>query len=417
MLGLTRPEIPSDEQPLDFNPFLPEVHDDPYPFYRQLRERDPVHPSLPGLWLLTRYSDTSALLRDHHRFSNDSRNSDLVRMFMQMMGDRQPGLLEESTARSMLFVDPPDHTRLRNLVSKAFTARVIEAMRPHVQEVVDELIGAFREAAVVDLVSELAYPLPIRVICEMLGIPPEDHDRFREWSAELVLTLDPMITLEIIERGNRAAEAFAEYFAELLAARRAHPRDDLLSALIAAEDRGQTLTEEELLSTCILLLVAGHETTVNLISNGMLALLRNPDQVQRLRHDPGLIRSAVEELLRFDSPVQLVGRTAMQDVEIGGVRIARGHQVVGIIGAANRDPAQFAQPDRLDIGRPDNRHLAFSGGIHFCLGAPLARVEAQIAIGTLVRSFPGLRLADEAAIERRETVTLRGLRRLPVALT
>jgi cytochrome P450 len=294
---------------------------------------------------------------------------------------------------------------------------VIEAMRPHVQEVVDELIGAFREAAVVDLVSELAYPLPIRVICEMLGIPPEDHDRFREWSAELVLTLDPMITLEIIERGNRAAEAFAEYFAELLAARRAHPRDDLLSALIAAEDRGQTLTEEELLSTCILLLVAGHETTVNLISNGMLALLRNPDQVQRLRHDPGLIRSAVEELLRFDSPVQLVGRTAMQDVEIGGVRIARGHQVVGIIGAANRDPAQFAQPDRLDIGRPDNRHLAFSGGIHFCLGAPLARVEAQIAIGTLVRSFPGLRLADEAAIERRETVTLRGLRRLPVALT
>jgi pimeloyl-[acyl-carrier protein] synthase len=408
-----------DDGPIEFNPFLPEVHANPYPLYRRLRARDPVHQSFPGLWILTRYEEGAAVLRDHRRFSNDSRHSDLFKMFVQSMGDRTPGLLEESAARNMLFVDPPDHSRLRTLVSKAFGARVIEGMRQHIQEIVDVLLGDVTErlaaGETVDLVSALAYPAPIRVICEMLGVPVEDRADFQRWSAELVLTLDPMITVEIIDRGNAAAEAFAEYFGGLVADRRAHPRGDLLTALIAAEDEGQKLSGEELLSTAILLLVAGHETTVNLISNGTLALLQSREQLDRLIADPSLIRSAVEELLRYDSPVQLTGRTTLEDVEIAGRAIARGQQVVVIVGAANRDPGQFAEPDRLDIGRGDNHHLAFSSGIHFCLGAPLARAEGQLAIGGLAARFPGLQLATDE-LEWRDTVTLRGLKTLPVDL-
>jgi cytochrome P450 len=405
--------LPSNVDPLQFNPYIPEVHADPYPLYRRLREEDPVHQTFPGVWVLTRYADVQSVLRDG-RFSSDSRNSVLFEAFRQSM-DMAPSPLEESAMRTMLFLDPPDHTRLRALVNKAFTARVVEGMRPRVQVIVDRLVGEALDRGSMDVVVDLAYPLPLTVICEMLGVPVADHALFREWSADLVLTLDPMMSPEVLVRANRATAGFAEYFRGLLAERRANPGGDLLTALIAAEDEGRTLTEDEMLSMCILLLVAGHETTVNLISNGMLALLRNPDQLEWLRDHPSSIRSAVEELLRYDSPVQLTGRIPLEDVEIAGSSIEKGQEVVAIMGAANRDPAQFRDPDRLDLGRTDNRHLSFGAGIHFCLGAPLARVEGQIAIATLVRRARKIELAS-ADLQWRETVTLRGLKTLPVAL-
>ena len=402
--------------PLEFNPFLPEVRVDPYPLYRRLRSEDPVHESFPGVWILTRYADCLMVIRDAVRFSSDSRNSELVQAFRASLG-REPSVIEENAGRSMLFQDPPDHDRLRNLVNKAFTAPAVEAMRRHIQEVVDELVDRMMDSGreTVDVVEELAYPLPVRVICEMLGVPVQDRELFHRWSADLVVTLDPVMSVDVLERGDRAALAFADYFTRLLSERRSHPREDLLTAMIQAEDEGQRLTELELLSMCILLLVAGHETAVNLISNGLLALLRHPGELARLQQDPGLVRSAVEELLRYDSPVQMLGRTVMVDVEIGGRGVRRGQQVVPVVGAANRDPDQFPDPDRLDLTRSDNRHVAFGGGIHYCLGSLLARAEGQAAIGTMVRRFPGLRLAADDP-PRRETITLRGLASLPVAI-
>lgn len=404
-----------EEAPLEFNPFLPEMRADPYPLYRRLRSEDPVHQSFPGVWILTTYADCVAVLRDPDRFSNDSRNSDLYQAFRAARG-REPTVMEDSAGRTMLFIDPPEHTRLRNLVNKAFTARRIEGLRPHIREIVSGLLDDIEASGrdTFDLVDEVAYPLPVTVICEMLGVPSQDWDQFHRWSSALVVTLDPIMSDEVLGPANQAALAFADYFTALLADRRARPRDDLLTAMIAAEDRGERLTEQELLAMCILLLIAGHETTVNLIGNGMLALLRHRDQLERLVQRPSLIRTATEEFLRYDSPVQFLGRTLMEDVEIGGRRIRKGEQVVPVIGAANRDPAQFPDPDALDIGRPDNRHLSFGGGIHFCLGAPLARAEGQIGIAELVARFPNLELATET-FERRETVTLRGLKSLPVA--
>ncbi|HEY3210984.1 MAG TPA: cytochrome P450 [Actinomycetota bacterium] len=405
-----------DDAPLEFNPFLPEMRADPYPLYHRLRSQDPVHQSFPGVWILTRYADCVAVLRDPDRFSNDSRNSDLYQAFRAARG-REPTIMEDTAGRTMLFIDPPDHTRLRNLVNKVFTARRIEALRPHIREIVKGLLDGIEASGKdnFDLVNEVAYPLPVTVICEMLGVPSRDWDQFHRWSSALVVTLDPVMSDEVLGPANEAALAFADYFTGLLADRRARPRDDLLTAMIAAEDRGERLTERELLAMCILLLIAGHETTVNLIGNGMLALLRNRDQLERLAENPSLMKSAVEEFLRFDSPVQFLGRTLMEDVELGGRDIRKGEQVVPVIGAANRDPAQFPDPDTLDIGRPDIRHLSFGGGIHFCLGAPLARAEGQIAISELVARFPKLELATDT-FERRETVTLRGLKSLPVAV-
>ena len=402
-------------EPLEFNPFLPETRADPYPQYRRLRELDPVHPSFPGVWILTRYRDVAAVLRDPVTFSSDSRNSDLYQAFRQANQDESLSLIEGQTGRTMLFSDPPDHTRLRTLVSKAFTARAIEAMRPHIKEITDRLLEPLRDEGRFDVVADHAYPLPVTVICEMLGIPPDDRHLFHTWSQDLVLVLDPMVTVETLDRVAQALVSFRQYFDALVSERRANPTEDLLSALITAEEEGRRLTGDELRSTCILLLVAGHETTVNLISNGMLALLRRPDQLDRLGREPGLIRNAIEELLRYDSPVQLTGRTVMRDLEIEGKPIRRGEQVVGVVGAANRDPEQFSDPELLDVTRRDIRHLSFSAGIHYCLGAPLARVEGQIAIGEVVRRFPRLQLVTEA-LEWRETVTLRGLRSLPVAV-
>jgi cytochrome P450 len=268
-----------------------------------------------------------------------------------------------------------------------------------------------------DLIEEFAYPIPVRVICEMLGVPVRDHERFKGWGLDIARGLDAIMLPPDSEVGQRSVSgrrALAEYFRELIAERRTAPREDMLSALIAAEEAGDKLNEEELLASCILLLVAGHETTVNLIGNGTLALLRHPDQLQKLRENPGLIGTAVEELLRFDGPVQRTARIPSEDLTIGGRTIPKGEMVMPFLGAADRDPAQFPDPDRLDITRADNRHIAFGMGIHFCLGAPLARMEGQIALNTLLARLPKLALATDQP-QFRQSLTLRGLQALPVS--
>jgi pimeloyl-[acyl-carrier protein] synthase len=390
-----------------FNPLMPEFHSNPYPFYRALREEDPVHLSPLGFWVCTRYDDAVMILRDP-RFGREG---------MAKRMEARLGLTQDtSRARDMLFQDPPDHTRLRALVSRAFTPRVVEVMRPHIQEIVDGLLDRVDGARAMDVIEDLAYPLPVTVICEMLGVPAADQDIFKSWSTDIARSLDAAILpadSDAIPRGRDARLGLADYFRSLIATRRKDPKPDLLSALIAAEEEGNKLSEGELVSTCMLLLIAGHETTVNLIGNGLLALLQHPDQLRALRDDPGLIQTGVEELLRFDGPVQRTGRMTTTEVEIGGKRIPRDSVVVSVIGAANRDPKQFADPDRLDVSRKDNRHIAFGFGIHFCLGAPLARLEGQIALGTLLRRMPKLALVSDVP-EWRESSTLRGLKSLPV---
>jgi pimeloyl-[acyl-carrier protein] synthase len=392
---------------INFNPMDPAFVADPYPTYRRLRTEDPVHHSPLGFWVLTRYDDVVAALRDP-RLAKEA----LAAFVAARFGTPVPAM-----GLSMLDRDPPDHTRLRGLVSKAFTPRVVEGLRPRIQQIVDGLLDRAAERGSMDLIEEFAYPIPVAVICEMLGVPVEDHERFKGWSLDIARGLD-LIWLgpdsEVGRRSVAARQALAEYFRGLIAQRRAAPRTDMLSDLIAAEEAGDKLSEVELLATCILLLIAGHETTVNLIGNGTLALLRRRDQLERLRREPALIGSAVEELLRFDGPVQRTARIPSEDVVFGGRTIAKGEMVMPFIGAADRDPAQFSDPDRLDIGRADNRHIAFGWGIHFCLGAPLARIEGQIAIGTLVRRLPKLELATSEP-EYRQSLTLRGLKALPVA--
>jgi cytochrome P450 len=393
-----------------FNPFDPVTRADPYPIYRRLREEDPIHRSPLGIWILSRYGDIEPLLRDP-RFSNDVRNASSLPL---ATADNIEARLERR-AKVMLFVDPPDHTRLRGLVNKAFTPRVVEQLRSRVHEIVDDLLGRAEAKGSMDLIADLSYPLPVIVIAEMLGVPPEDRDVFHGWSGDLARSLDPLLPAELIDTIERSADAFTEYFLKLIAERRARPGDDLLSALVAAEQAGDRLSEEELVSTCILILVAGHETTMNLIGNGMLALLRQPDQLSRLRADPSLVPNAVEELLRYDGTVQLTGRTAKADVDLEGRRVAAGEICILLLGSANRDPERFADPERVDVTRTDIKHLAFGAGAHYCLGAPLARVEAQIAFTEMFRRLPDtLRLAIDEP-EWRENIVLRGLKSLPLA--
>jgi len=390
-----------------FNPMDPEFLADPYPTYHRLRAEDPVHRSPLGFWVLTRYEDVAAVLRDA-RFIKEP--------LAALVAARFGGEVPRGVGLSMLDRDPPDHTRLRSLVSKAFTPRVVEGLRPRIQAIVDDLIARAEPAGSMDLIEEVAYPIPVKVICEMMGVPVRDHERFKGWSLDIARGLDSIWLppdSEIPRRSVAARHAISGYFRELIDQRRTSPRGDLLSALIAAEEAGDKLNEEELLATCILILIAGHETTVNLIGNGVLALLRHPAELSRLRTTPGLITTAVEELLRYDGPVQRTARVASADATIGGHTIRQGEMVMPFIGAADRDPAQFPEPDRLDLSRADNRHIAFGWGIHFCLGAPLARVEGQIAIDTLVRRLPRLALVGDS-VEYRQSLTLRGLKTLPV---
>ncbi|MBV8931356.1 MAG: cytochrome P450 [Kutzneria sp.] len=387
--------------PLGFDPLDPSFLADPYPHYRHLRENAPMYRSSSGLWVATRHADCTDVVRDSRlgrpaegeRDVTNSHNMDL----------------------SFLSMDPPDHTRLRRLVSKAFTAKVVSGLQPRVQQLVDELLDRMRGQREVDLISAFAHPLPVRVISEMLGVPYADHERFAQWSDALGNALGPgfLLTEEQLRERMEAKAEFDDYFRGLIAARRREPAQDLLSELVMAEENGDSLTEQELVDILALLLVAGHETTVNLIGNGTLALLRHRDQFEYLRDNPDRAADAVEELLRYDSPVQTIIRYAHTDIEIGGHRVAGGEGVVALVGAANHDPTVFTDPDRLDLTRSSVRHLSFGQGIHFCLGAPLARLEGRLALACLVRALPAMELLD-ADPPRRKALVLRGLTELRV---
>ena len=404
----------STTDPLVFNPFDPAVRADPYPLYRRMREEEPTHRSPLGFYVFTRYDDCLTVLR-HPQMSSDQRHAAGAIEFLE----QQPAARKMAEAmegkRPFLLLDPPDHTRLRGLVSKAFTPRTVEGLRPRIQQVVDELIDDVQPKGAMEVVEDLAYPLPVIIICEMLGVPPSDHERFKDWSRDLARGLDPDFVqpMDSLEHRFETVLAFHEYFRELIARRRSDPGDDVLTALVHAEEQGDTLTEDEVLGTCTLLLVAGHETTVNLIGNGVLALLRHRDQLEKLWADRALIKGAVEEILRYDPPVQFDGRVAMADIEVGGVTVAQGEQPILILAAANRDPLQFDAPEVFDITRADNRHLSFGHGLHFCLGAPLARLEGQLALGTLVGRLPLMELATDEPVYK-ENLILRGLAELPI---
>ena len=389
------------------SPMLPENRGDPYRIYRFIRDREPVHHAPDGSWVLTRYDHSAALLRDP-RFSTNPALLTTGPDLDAMSPVRHVG------SSLMMFLDPPDHTRLRSLVSQAFTPRMVESLRPRIQSLVDELLDAVVETGEMDVLEDFAYPLPTVVICELLGVPAEDRDKFKGWSADASRLLDGYLDQAAMDKGMVAGMYLFQYFTDLVEARRSEPRSDLLSALLAAETAGDKLTHAELLSTATLLFIAGFETTMNLVGNGTLALLRNPGEMDRLRDDPGLVRPGVEELMRYDGPVHITARIATTDVEIGGERIRPGEQVVVSLAAANRDPEQFPDPDRLDVSRSPNRHLALGGGPHFCLGAALARIEGQAAFGALLRRFPHLELATEEPTYRDHFV-IRGLTDLKVA--
>ncbi len=396
-----------------YNPFTPEVHANPYPMYIRLREEDPVHWSaLMEAWVLTRYEDAVTVLTDS-RLSADRRRA------RNRFAQEQQRIEEEfgpfGRTQTMLSSDPPLHTRLRRLVSKAFTPRMVEGLRPRIQQIVDELLDAIQGSGRMELIRDLAYPLPVIVIAEMLGIPPENRERFKRWSDEIAATLGgPFTPREVLERAGKSVNELADYFRGIIAERRREPAEDLISGLIAAEEQGQILSEDEMLATAMLLLVAGNETTTNLIGNGTLALLRNPEQLRRLQDDPSLIPTAVEELLRYDGPVQGTGRVAMEDLEIDGRPVTTGQVVFCVLGAANIDPAHLENPDQLEITRHPNEHIAFGDGIHSCLGAPLARAEGQIAFETLLRRFPNPRLETDNP-QWGGSFILRGLKSLPIS--
>ncbi|MEE9277840.1 MAG: cytochrome P450 [Dehalococcoidia bacterium] len=394
-----------------FDPLDESFRRNPYPSYRRLQTRDPVHWSgLTRGWVLTRYADVMDVLRDP-TFSANRSQADVVQ---ELRGQQPQGPFFQFLDQSLLSLDPPDHARLRSLVNKAFTRRVVDSLRPRVTEIVNELLDRVQNAGRMDLIGDFAYPLPVIVIAEMLGVPAEDRMRFKAWSDDLGAALDPLAAPEIVRRADQAVLALRAYFHPLFEARRREPREDLLSGLVAAEEAGERMNTEELYATCILLLGAGNETTTNLIGNGMLALLRHPDQFDLLRDDPALITTAVEEMLRYDAPVQLTSRVATEDLEIGGKPVRAGQMVTVALGAANRDPLQFANPSAFDITRPDSHQAAFGHGIHFCLGAPLARLEAQAALPILLERMPRMALV-EGEPAWRKTMVLRGLRRLPVS--
>jgi cytochrome P450 len=430
--------------------------DDPYAVYRRLREDGPVHQTPFGLWLVTGYDEAVAALRDTrlssdlgpvignpaaivgqggplHQIAGTGRTvadlvgyagagvvamaPQLVRIgIVALRSTNGTGTFGDLASKTLLLRDPPDHTRLRRLVSRAFTPRVVETLTPRIEELVAQLLGKATADGHCDLMQAFAYPLPLTVICEMLGVPPGDQPRLIDWSQQLVIGLDPVQTMTdrpAAARADRAAVEVSDYLASLLRARRAEPAEDLISRLAQASDGDDQLRDDEIVVMCALLLIAGHETTVNLIGNGLVALLRNPVAINRWLAEPGLTPTAVDELLRYDSPVQTASRRARDDLELGGREIPGGDIVMIVTGAANRDPDQFDRPDELVLDRHPNQHLAFGSGVHYCLGAALAQAEARIAFPALLQHRP--QLLEQP--QWRTTMSIRGLRSLPIALT
>jgi cytochrome P450 len=392
--------------------FGPEMLADPYPYYARLRSADPVHwADQFGGWVLTRYADVITVLR------SPNASAERTAVARQRVGPEFQTLYDARSS-SMLNADAPRHTRLRLLVNKAFTPGTVEGLAPFIRTFVDEVLAAAQARGRMDVMAELAFPLPATVIAEMLGVPPTDRDRFKQWSDDSTAAagnLPANLSPDVLRKAVAAFEELQTYFRGIIAQRRAEPRDDLLSALVRAQEEGDRLSDEELLANSVLLLNAGHETTTNLIGNGTLALLRHPDQVRRLRDDPSLIPAGVEEMLRYDSPVQFTSRILKADVELGGKVLRAGQTVLLLLGAANRDPEQFPDPDRFDVGRAENKHVAFGLGSHFCLGAPLARLEGRIVFEALLGRAPGMRL-DGPPPRYRQNFNLRGLESLQVTL-
>jgi cytochrome P450 len=396
-----------------YNPFEPGFAENPYDQYRLMREGDPVHQSVLGAWLIFLYEDVRRFLRDSE-MSVEDRNAHptlLSELAQEVMGDQV-----EFGSRAMLNRDPPDHTRLRRLVSKAFTPRTIEQLRPRVHELVDSILDRAQERGEMELIGDLAFPLPFQVISEMLGTPETDAVQLREWTGTLVRSLEPVSdpsTLNAIAESGTKMRTLA---ADIISWKRKNPADDLLSALIGAEENGDVLSDDELVDQLMLIYIAGHETTVNLIGNGTLALLRNRDQFERLSGDPSLNTNVVDELLRYDSPVQMSRRITLEEVDLRGKRIEPGAFVVLCLASANRDPEHFGDDaDRLDLDRYDAKdHLSFGGGHHYCLGAALAKLEGHVAMASLARRFPGIEMMQEPEYNGR--LNLRGLSRLPLTV-
>lgn len=387
----------------------PEVLANPYPLYQQLRSEDPVHwdPFLHA-WIVTRYADVITVFQ-HFSADRTPTPDQLTALGLEALTP-----LAQVMVHQMLFLDPPAHGRIRGLASKAFTARRVERLRVHIQEIADHLLDAVQEKGSMDIIADLGLPLPAIVTAEMLGVPTTDWKQLTSWSADFAQVLgnfqhNPEHSARVI----RSLNAMCDYFRAAVQEHRANPRDDLISAFLSAEVGGDRFTEEEVIANTIVTMVGGQETTTNLIGNGVLALLRHPDQLEKLKADISLIPSAVEELLRYESPSQHTARLAPEDVVLGGKTIRKRQAVIAVMGAANRDPERFQEPDRLDITRQDNRHVAFAWASHFCFGAPLARIEGQIAFKTLLQRMPDLCLTADPIIWR-ENLGLRGLTALPV---
>ena len=398
------------------NPFAPGFYENPYEQYSELREHDPVHRSIFDTWMVTRWDDVHALLRKPGTSVEDRNIAGEGSTRRQQLADMVEGR-EVRRSLAILNLDPPDHTRLRKLVSKVFTPRAVERIRARAGELVDDILEDLSTSdGPIDLISELAFPLPFTVISEMLGMPEGDRDQLRTWSHTVTQVLDPVLAFEHAEAIFDAIDQMNRVVGEAIAWKRGRNDDDLLTAMIAAEDEGDMLSDAELIDNVTLLFLAGHETTVNLIGNGTAALLAHRDQLDRLVADPGLDVNAIEELLRFDSPVQFSRRIALEQIEIAGHTIAPGEFVTTVLGAANRDPRKFGdQAHQLDLGRTDAReHVSFGSGVHHCLGAALARLEGQEAIGRLVRRFPQIEPAGDPVHNGR--IVLRGLDKLPVSL-
>jgi cytochrome P450 len=413
----TRERALADGQLL-FDPYDQRFHDDPASLYVELRRDNPVHRSPLGFWVFARHADCLAILRDK-RSSSDTRNIDEEAIGAPVVTEEpdSPAASVFDELAPFLFMDPPDHSRLRGLVQKAFTPRMVDSLRDRINELAESLVDEAIEKGEVDLVADWSYALPVRIIAEMLGVPEADLETFKDWSDALARGLDPDFLLppEDLQRRLDALIAFIGYFGKLVADRKDNLGTDLLSNMIQAEEKGISLSQPELIATCILLLVAGHETTVNLLSGGVLALIRHPDQMKRMRDDPGVLRTSIEEMTRYVTPVQLTGRTALDEIECGGARIQKGEFMMLLLGSANRDPEVFKDPESFDVARQENPHIGFGFGIHHCLGASLARLEGQIAIPTLLRKVKGIELTTEK-LEYRDNIVLRGLKELPVRL-
>lgn len=400
-----------------FDPFDPAFRADPYPFYDRLRETEPVHVSAFGFTVLTRYQDVARTLRGAE-FARDIEAhtpvpTDPLRLRRRERFQRRRE--EGRAAKTILNLDPPDHTRLRRLVTLAFTPTSIERLRPRVQQLVDDVLDVAAERGSIELVDELAFTVPFQVISDLLALPTDRSDDVREWSQCLTASLEPTADEATLDASEAAAAQMSDYLRDVVEHRRRHLGDDMLSALLQAEEAGDRLSMPELLSFVTLLYVAGHETTVNLIGNGTLALLKHPDELRRWAADPSLDATAVDELLRYDGPVQQTVRVPTQTVQIGDVTVEPGTLVMTVLGAANHDPAVFDDPHVLRLDRPNsNRHLAFAAGVHYCLGASLAKLEAQVAIGTLIRRFPDVAL--DGTPTWRDRLTIRGVDHLPLAL-